>query len=47
MSITSDLLFAYLREVFYGRNNASIDLDKIDGDFVTFSKGLMFFAQCF
>ena len=47
MSVTSDLLFAYLREIFYGTHDAQLELDKLDKDFIMFGKGLMFFAQCF
>jgi len=47
MSVTSDLLFNYLRDVFYGTHNARLEIEKLDEDFVMFSKGLMFFAQCF
>lgn len=47
MSVTSDLLFNYLREVFYGTKNAELELAQLDEDFISFSKGLMYFAQCF
>jgi len=47
MSATSDMFFTYLRDVFYGTENARLELDKIDEDFVLFGKGLAFFAQCF
>ena len=47
MSATSDLLFAYLREVFYGTQQAELDLEKIDEDYIMFSRALMFFAHCF
>ena len=46
MSITSDLLFAYLREVFYDSANASIDIDKLEDDYHLVAKGLMYFASC-
>ena len=46
MSITSDLLFAYLREVFYDAANASIDIDKLENDYILIAKGLMYFANC-
>jgi len=47
MSVTSDLLFNYLRDVFFGTQNAKLEIAKLDEDFVMFSKGLMYFAQCF
>ena len=47
MSATSDLLFAYLREIFYATPNATLDIEKLEEDYVTFAKGLMFFAHCF
>ena len=47
MSITSDLLFAYLREIFYITPNAKLDIEKIDEDYVTLARGLMYFALCF
>ena len=46
MSATADLLFAYLRDVFYSSSSSELDLDKLDEDYVLFAKGLMFFAQC-
>jgi len=47
MSTTSDILFAYLREIFYGTAGAELDLEKIEEDYITFGKALMFFAECF
>ena len=47
MSTTSDLLFAYLREIFYASPNARLDIEKLEDDFVLFAKGLMFFAHCY
>ncbi|MCL2152189.1 MAG: diguanylate cyclase [Oscillospiraceae bacterium] len=47
MSATSDLLFAYLREIFYGTSQAKLEIEKLDEDFIVFSKTLMFFARCF
>ena len=47
MSATSDLLFEYLREIFYATPDAKLDLDKIEDDYIMFAKGLMYFAQCF
>jgi len=46
MSATSDLLFSYLRDVFYGAHSARLELEKLDEEFVTFAKGLSFFAHC-
>jgi len=47
MSVTSEALFSYLREVFYASSEIELDLDKIEEDYQTFAKGLMFFAHCF
>jgi len=47
MSNTSDILFEYLREVFYATPKAAIDLDRLEDDYAMFAKGLMYFAQCF
>ena len=47
MSATSDLLFAYLRNIFYASPDAKLDIEKLEEDYVTFAKGLMFFAHCF
>ena len=47
MSTTSDILFAYLREVFYASPDTSLDIEKLEDDFVVFGKGLMFFAHCY
>ena len=47
MSATSDLLFSYLREVFYGTKKTELDLDKLDEDYIMFGKALSFVAHCF
>jgi len=47
MSVTSDLLFAYLRDVFYGTPDTKLEIDKLDEDFSLFAKGLTYFARCF
>jgi len=47
MSITSDLLFAYLREIFYATPDAKLEIEKLEEDYVLLAKGLVFFAQCF
>jgi len=47
MSVTSDLLFAYLREIFYAKPGAKLDIEKIDEDYVMFARGLMFLELCF
>jgi len=46
MSVTSDLLFSYLRNMFYAAPVAELDFDKLDEDFVMFGKGLVYFANC-
>ena len=47
MSVTSDILFAYLREMFYSASSAKLDIENLEEDYVTFGKGLMYFAHCF
>jgi diguanylate cyclase (GGDEF)-like protein len=47
MSATSDLLFTYLRDVFYGTHSARLELEELDEDFIKLGKGLVYFAQCF
>ena len=47
MSVTSDLLFAYLREIFYATPDAKLDIEKLDEDYVMLARGLMYFALCF
>ena len=47
MSVTSDILFAYLREIFYATPDATLAIDKLEDDYLMFAKGLMFFAHCF
>ena len=46
MSVTSDLLFAYLHDVFYNASNSKIDINMIEKDYVLLAKGLVYFAQC-
>jgi len=47
MSITSEMLFSYLRDVIYDTPNAALDIEKLDEDYVLLGKGLVYFAQCF
>ena len=47
MSVTSDLLFSYLRDVLYDTANAKLDLGKLEEDYAMFARGLMYFATCF
>ena len=46
MSVTSDLLFSYLRGVFYPRSSVELDVDQLDEEFLTLAKGLMYFSHC-
>ena len=46
MSVTSDLLFEYLRSMFYASRGAELDLDKLEEDYVLFGKGLVYFRHC-
>jgi len=47
MSVTSEILFAYLREVFYANPNAKLEIEKLDEEYAAFAKGLVFLARCF
>ena len=47
MSGTPEILFEYLRSVFYGAPQAELDIEKLDKDYVKFAKGLVYFVQCF
>jgi len=47
MSVTSELLFTYLRNIFNFTPQAPLDLEMLDGDFVMLGKGLLFFEKCF
>jgi len=47
MSNTSELLFEYLREVLYDPAKATLDVERLDEDYVMLGKGLVYFAQCF
>jgi diguanylate cyclase (GGDEF)-like protein len=44
---TADLLFEYLKEIFYNASKAKLDIDKLDEEFKMVGKGLEFFAHCF
>ena len=47
MSITSELLFNYLRNIFTFTPQDHLDLDQIEEDYVMLAKGLMLFADSF
>lgn len=47
MSNTSEILFEYLRDVFFNASKATLDVEGLDEDFVMLGKGLIYFAQCF
>ena len=47
MNHMADILFEYLRDIFYDASKAELDIDKLDEDFATLGKGLVFFAKCF
>jgi len=47
MSDTSNILFGFLREIFYASPDAKLDLDKLEEDYVMLGRGLMFFALCY
>jgi diguanylate cyclase (GGDEF)-like protein len=46
LSDSSELLFNFLREIFYNPSKAVLDVEKLDEDFVVLGKGLVYFAQC-
>ena len=46
MKETSDMLLSYLRDMCYSEENADLDLDKLEKDFVPLGKGLMYLAKC-
>jgi len=46
MSSTSELLFEYLKKIFYEPSEAELDLEQLDEDYVNFGKGLKYFASC-
>ena len=46
MGGTSEILFHYLRDIFYDAPKAALDLEKLDKDYVMLGKGLVYFAQC-
>lgn len=47
MSNTSEMLFAYLRDVIYATPKAELDIDNLEDDYAMLGKGLVYFAQCF
>lgn len=47
MSSTSEMLFNYLRDILYDTRNATLDVEKLDEEYVMLGKGLVYFAQCF
>ena len=47
MSSTSEILFEYLRDMFYNPSKAVLDIGKLDEDFVMLGQGLTYFAECF
>lgn len=47
MSTTPEMLFAFLRDLFYFKPNANLDVEKLEPDYVLFGKALVYFAHCF
>ena len=47
MNKTSDLLFDYLKNVFYGNKDAQLNLEELDSDFVNVGKALVYFTHCY
>ena len=46
MSKTADLLTMYLRDVYFGKNDAKLDIKELDEDFADFGEALIYFAHC-
>ena len=46
MNETAVLLFDCLRDILYNPSKASLELDRLDGDFVELGKGLLYLAEC-
>jgi len=44
---TSELLFDYLKNVFYGNKEAQLNLEELDDDFVNVGKALVYFIHCY
>jgi len=40
------MLFAFLRDLFYFKPNAELDVEKLESDYVLFGKALVYFAHC-
>ncbi|MCL2762907.1 MAG: HD domain-containing protein [Treponema sp.] len=47
MSKTSELLFDYLKNVFYGNKDAELNLEALDEDFTDVGKALVYFTHCY
>ena len=43
---TADLLFGYLRNIFYGKYDAVLNKEEVDAEFAQVSEGLVYLAQC-
>ena len=46
MSNSSEKLFTFLRDIFYKRQNAELDLGELDDDFLQLGQGLNYFSKC-
>ena len=46
MSSPAEMLWHYLRDVFYDASKAVLDLEKLDEEHLMLGKGLVYFAQC-
>jgi len=44
---TSELLFDYLKNIFYGSKDAQLNLEELDEDFVNVGKALVYFTHCY
>jgi len=44
---TPKILSDFLRDIFFGNTNATLDIDSLEPDFAYFGEGLVYFAKCF
>ena len=47
MNKTSEILFEYLKNIFYGNKDTKLNLEELDDDFVNVGKALIYFTHCY
>jgi len=47
LSKTSDLLFDYIKNSFYGNKDAVLNIEELDEDYVNVGKALIYFTHCY